>query len=226
MQVALFGAANPETARVVAAVRRVDPSFEVVGLLDNDVAKHGTELAGLPVLGGVAEVERLAARGVRFVNLITGSVQARFEVTRDVVQRGGLLTNLIHPSVDLMLTTLGMGCYLQEAVVLQAGVVLGDNVSIHTGSIVGHESQIGPSTFVAHAVSISGKVGIGGGCFIGTNATILPRIRVGRWATIGAGAVVTRDVPDFAVVVGNPARVLRIGPTMDGDGRVFPAPRR
>ena len=38
---------------------------------------------------------------------------------------------------------------------------------------------------------------------------ILPRLRIGRWVTIGAGAVVTRDVPDFSVVAGNPARVLR-----------------
>jgi acetyltransferase-like isoleucine patch superfamily enzyme len=44
------------------------------------------------------------------------------------------------------------------------------------------------------------------GCSIGANSTILPGLVIGRWAMVGAGAVVTHDVPDFAIVVGNPAR--------------------
>jgi acetyltransferase-like isoleucine patch superfamily enzyme len=51
---------------------------------------------------------------------------------------------------------------------------------------------------------------LGDGCDVGINATILPGVTVGRGAQIGAGAVVVHDVPDFAVVVGNPARVLRL----------------
>jgi carbonic anhydrase/acetyltransferase-like protein (isoleucine patch superfamily) len=108
------------------------------------------------------------------------------------------------------MTRIGVGLYLQEAVVVQAAVELSNNVSIHTGSVVGHETAIGQSVFIAHAVSVSGCCRIGDGTFIGTNATILPRIAIGRWATIGAGAVVTKDVPDYAVVVGNPGRVVRI----------------
>ena len=105
---------------------------------------------------------------------------------------------------------LGVGIYLQEAVVVQAGVEIGDNSSIHMGALIGHETIVGSSVFIAHAVSVSGCCGIGNGTFIGTNATVLPRIKIGRWATIGAGAVITRDVPDYAVVVGNPGRVIRI----------------
>ncbi|MGS3161960.1 MULTISPECIES: DapH/DapD/GlmU-related protein [Aeromonas] len=46
-------------------------------------------------------------------------------------------------------------------------------------------------------------------CSIGANATLLPGITVGRHAMVGAGAVVTKDVPDYAVVVGNPAKIIR-----------------
>ncbi len=115
----------------------------------------------------------------------------------------------LHPSVDLTMTAIGIGNYIQDGVVLQAGVELGNNSSLHMGALVGHETRIGHSVFLAHAVSVSGLVTISDGTFVGTNATILPRIRVGRWATIGAGAVVTKDVPDYATVVGNPARVIK-----------------
>ena len=126
-----------------------------------------------------------------------------------MLSEGGHLGNFIHPSIDLTMTKLGAGLYLQEGVQLQAEVELGDNTSIHMGAVVGHETKVGKSVFIAHAVSISGCCSIGDGAFIGTNATILPRIKVGRWATIGAGAVITKDVPDCAVVVGNPGKLLR-----------------
>ena len=72
------------------------------------------------------------------------------------------------------MTTLGVGLYLQESVILQAEVEVGDNTSIHMAAVVGHESKIGHSVFVAHAVSISGCCEIGDGTFVGTK--ILQRI--------------------------------------------------
>jgi sugar O-acyltransferase (sialic acid O-acetyltransferase NeuD family) len=214
MKLYLLGAANPETIRMVRAVQRSVPNVEFE-LLDNDPAKQGTVFHGLPVRGGVGDVPALLAHAsqhghqVGFVNLITGSTRTRMETTRQIVAHGGALSNFIHPGIDLTMTKLGVGNYLQEGVILQAEVSLGDNSSIHMGTLVGHESRIGHSVFVAHGVSISGCCEIGDGTFVGTHATVLPRIRIGRWATIGAGAVVTKDVPDYAVVVGNPARVIK-----------------
>lgn len=210
MKVYLLGAANPETIRVIRAIERVTPNIEFGGMLDNDPSKKGRDFYGLPILGGLELVSKLQGKGVGFVNLITGSTKVRHETTQRIVDAGGELTNLIHPSIDLTMTETGVGLYLQESVILQAGVEVGDNTSIHMASIVGHESKIGRSVFIAHAVSISGCCTVGDGTFIGTNATILPRVNIGRWATIGAGTVVTKDVPDHAVVVGNPGRVIKI----------------
>jgi sugar O-acyltransferase (sialic acid O-acetyltransferase NeuD family) len=219
--IVLIGAANPETIRMIRAIRRVDPGFAVRGFIDNDPAKHGTDFHGYPVLGGSELIDVLAAEGSRFVNLITGSTVARYEVTLDAVRRGAVLANFIHPGVDLTLTRWGLGNYIQEAVITQAHVEVGDNSSIHMGSLIGHESRIGNSVFIAHAVSISGSCEIGDGTFIGTNATVLPRVRVGKWSIIGAGAVVTRDVPDYSVAVGNPAKVIRSNDIKYDNGRVM-----
>ncbi len=194
---------------MVEAIRRKSPDFVALGFIDNDPTKHGTTFYGLPVFGGIDCIPTLLADDVRFVNLITGSTTARYEVTLSAVRHGAILTNFIHPSVNLDMTRWGLGNYVQEGVIVQAEVVVGDNSSIHMNSLVGHESIIGSSVFIAHAVSISGCCTIGDGCFIGTNATVLPRIKIGKWTTVGAGAVVTKDVPDYSVIVGNPGKILR-----------------
>ena len=56
---------------------------------------------------------------------------------------------------------------------------------------------------------LAGLVDVGEGAMIGVHATVLPRLKIGAWATVGGGAVVVRDVPEGAVVAGNPARELR-----------------
>ena len=179
------------------------------GFIDNDPVKKGSLFCGYQVFGGFDVLPELMGPDVRFVNLITGSTSVRYETTAHLIKQGCVLTNFIHPSVNLEMTRLGTGNYVQEGVILQAEVSLGNNSSLGALVHVGHETNIGHSVFIAHAVSISGLVTVGDGTFIGTNATILPRLRIGKWVTIGAGAVVTSDVPDYATVVGNPARVIR-----------------
>lgn len=195
---------------MIEAIRASGRAISCVGFLDSDEEKWGRDFYGYPILGGMDQVAGIAQDGVSFVNLITGSTAARHSISQEIVRCGGELTNFIHPSIDLTMTEMGVGNYLQEGVILQAEVELGWNCSIHMGAKIGHESKIGDSTFIAHEVSVSGCCNIGSGVFLGTNATVLPRITIGDWATIGAGAVVTKDVPPGGVVVGNPGRVVRI----------------
>ncbi len=220
MEIVFLGASNPETIRMIAAIERVDPEFKVTGFIDNDPTKLGS-FHGYPVFGGFEALEGLIKRGSKFVNLITGSTRARYETSREMAARGCEFANFIHPSVDLTMVELGLGNYIQENVVVQAEVSIGDNSSVHMGSLIGHETSVGHSVFIAHGCSVSGKVTIGDGAFMGTHATVLPRIQIGRWATIGAGAVVTKDVPEYATVVGVPGRVVSVAEGEYEDGAIF-----
>ncbi len=206
--VLLIGASNPETIRMIRAVNRVSPT-EFLGFIDNDPNKRGTQFYGYRVYGGFECLKDFDPASVRFVNLITRDCKTRFETSSLVASRGFRFTNLIHPSVDLTLVKLGVGNYIQESVILQAEVQVGDNSSIHMAALIGHESRIGSSVFIAHGVVMSGCVTVGDGTFIGAGASILPRTSIGAWAVIGAGAVVTHDIPSGSVAVGNPAKVIK-----------------
>jgi len=208
----LLGAANPESIRMIDSIIKKDKNKTFV-FLDNDKSKQNKPFFEYLVVGGTEDVSTIVKESggieVCFVNLITGCTKTRKRTTQEIVEAGGTLTNFIHPSIDLNMVKLGVGLYIQEAVVLQAGVSVGDNTSIHMGALIGHETTIDESVFIAHAASISGCCSIGEGSFIGTNATILPRITIGNWVTIGAGAVVTKNIPDCAVVIGNPGKVVK-----------------
>ena len=116
---------------------------------------------------------------------------------------------------------LGKGCNIGQNVVISPGVVLGDNVkvqnnvSVYTGVTCEDDVFLGPSCVFTNVVNPRSAVcrrgeylhtRVGRGATIGANATVVCGHDVGQWAFVGAGAVITRDVPDYALVVGNPAR--------------------
>jgi acetyltransferase-like isoleucine patch superfamily enzyme len=124
---------------------------------------------------------------------------------------------------------IGKDCLLQDAVYLRAGtegkITLGDRAAINSfarlfghGSIeIGEDAQIGPGCLITttdHNIyenleASFKKVMIGKRAWIGANVTVLPGITIGDYAVVGAGSVVTKDVPAYSVVVGVPARVIK-----------------
>jgi len=118
---------------------------------------------------------------------------------------------------------LGENCNLGQNVMLGEGVVLGNNVkvqnnvSIYSGVTCEDDVFLGPSMVFTNvtnprsAVNRRGeyaKTSVRKGATIGANATVVCGNDIGRFAFIGAGAVVTKDIPDYALVVGNPARQI------------------
>lgn len=132
-------------------------------------------------------------------------------------------TKIWHFSHVMPNCRIGKNCNLGQNVVISPEVVLGDNVkiqnnvSIYTGVTCDDDVFLGPSCVFTNvtnprsAVIRRGqysKTHVGKGASIGANATIVCGHDIGKFAFIGAGAVVTKNVPDYALLVGNPARQL------------------
>ena len=130
-------------------------------------------------------------------------------------------TSIWHFSHIMPGCTIGAGCNIGQNVVISPGVKLGNNVkvqnnvSIYTGVECEDDVFLGPSMVFTNVINPRSAVArrdqylrtlVKHGASIGANATIVCGHDIGRFAFIGAGAVVTKEVPDFALVVGNPAR--------------------
>jgi len=135
----------------------------------------------------------------------------------------GNATKIWHFSHIMSNCKIGEKCNIGQNVVVSPGVILGDNVkvqnnvSIYTGVICDDDVFLGPSMVFTNVINPRSainrrdqyaKTHVGKGASIGANATIVCGNDIGEYAFIGAGAVVTKNVPAFALVVGNPARQL------------------
>ena len=111
---------------------------------------------------------------------------------------------VIYPSVSV-----GRGTVVMPNSVLDAQCTVGDFCIINNHATVSHQVVLGNYVHVAINAAIAGGVSVGEGALLGAGCTILPEITIGKWATIGAGAVVTKNVPDYGVVYGNPAKLMK-----------------
>src|SRR6476660_3739219 len=132
-------------------------------------------------------------------------------------------TKIWHFSHIMPNCVIGIKCNIGQNVVVSPEVVLGNNVkvqnnvSIYTGVICEDDVFLGPSMVFTNVINPRSaiirkdqylKTNVGKGASIGANATIVCGHNIGKYALIGAGAVITKTVPDYALVVGNPAKQI------------------
>lgn len=93
---------------------------------------------------------------------------------------------------------------------IQRDVFIGKHCIINTNATVEHDCFIDDYVHISPSATLCGNVTIGEGTHIGAGATILPNIKIGKWCTIAAGAVVTKDIPNFALVIGVPGKIVKL----------------
>ena len=139
----------------------------------------------------------------------------------------GKNTTIWQFAIVLKNAKIGENCNINSHTFIENDVVIGDNVTVKCGVYLWDGLRVNDNVFIGPNATFTNdkfprskeypevfsKIIIRKGASIGGGAIIMPDIEVGKYALVGAGAVVTKNVPDYAVVVGNPARVIGTVPS-------------
>ncbi|WP_313803812.1 acetyltransferase [Flavobacterium sp.] len=136
-----------------------------------------------------------------------GDNAARMEIVESLQAK---YFTVIHPSAIVSKSaTLGVGTVVMPLAIVNAESVIGKHCIVNSGAVVEHDCILKDFAHLSPNASLAGGVFVDEGAHIGIGAVVLPKVKIGKWAVIGAGAVVLNDVPDYAVVVGNPGKIIK-----------------
>jgi sugar O-acyltransferase (sialic acid O-acetyltransferase NeuD family) len=189
-----------ESARTYPGGERV----EVVGFVDRTEQPSG--LYGKPVWT-LDQVDR----DVRLLCGIGGMPEIKQRVVEDALRRGFRFTPplvaggvAIGPNVEI-----GEGTIVCAGNILTVDIKIGRHVAVNLACTIGHDCVIEDYCTLSPGVNVSGHVSLERGAYLGTGAALIEGLRIGAYSVVAAGGVVTRDVPERALVAGVPAIVKK-----------------
>jgi len=207
--VVVIGAGGLGRETVEVLKKCLDHKHQILGYIDDNPRKQGLTLNGYPVLGGMEWFEDADPDVVLAICGI-GNNEARAKVTRKAEGLGFEFINAVHPSVSMGDTVeLSRGDVVTAGNILTCNIKVGNHVFINLDCTVGHDTIFEDYVNLSPGVHISGNCTLLEGSHIYTGAVLIRGVTIGKWAVIGAGAVVLKDVPDYAVAVGVPAIVKK-----------------
>lgn len=156
-------------------------------------------------------IEKYSFDNMEFV-IGVGEPNVRAAMYRRIKEYGYNLATLIHPSAFVALSSkIDEGSVVCHNAYIPVRAHLLENTLIQPMAAVGHDCIVGRNSVVAACVAMGGGCIIGDGSFVGMSASVKQGVKIGNNSVVGMGAVVIENVPDEALVVGNPARVIKRG---------------
>ncbi len=211
MKIAIFGGkgSGEDAAQSMVRIAAGGTPLAFAGYLNDELAPD-TPLLGGRVLGRFEDWTTLQ-EDVWFVAPLhkAGQMQARVARIEGLGVPKERWATVLDPSAAVAQNaTIGGGAVLGPFAVVGPGATLGMHTVVRAQAQVSHDVTLGDFVFVGGGSVVSGYCALHTGAYVGPGAVLRDRVTVGRFGVVGVGAVVLADVPDFAVVAGNPARPL------------------
>jgi len=184
---------------VAAGIQRVGGPLEVIGFIDD--TKNGPTVLG-PIVGHVPIPDAV------YITCF-GDGAARTRIRKQLQAKGARFTSLVSPHghyIDPPCDAVN-GMFMGMCT-LSNDTVLGADIFVQTLSVVGHDVRFGDGVTLGTHSFVGGYAELGDFCTIHPHATILPKVKVGRGAVVGAGSVVIRNVEPYTTVFGAPAKLI------------------
>ena len=197
--------------KVVISILKKLRNFEIVGIVDN--YKVESSIEGIKIIGIDNDLEDFFKSGIKNALITVGSIKnnsKRYKLFTLAKNIGYKFPIIVSPDaiVDSSVS-IGEGTVIMPGCIINISTSFGKNCIVNSGAIVEHDCKIRDHCHLAPGVHISGSVEIDELSFIGIGSTIIQGVKVGKNVTIGAGSVIIKDIPDNAVVVGNPGKVIK-----------------
>jgi len=190
----------------LAQEKRGLADMELVGFVDDDLALHHSSFLGLPVLGSIADLPSIDHEAVV---VAIGHNLTRQKISRQLKTQRVQFATAVHPSAIIgSEVTIGPGSVIAAGVIINAGARIGEGVILNTGCTVDHHNHLDDYVHIAPGANLGGEVTVGRGTLVGIGATVMPQRQLGEWSTVGAGAVITKNIPGRVTAVGVPAQVV------------------
>ncbi len=194
--------------RIVLDILRAQGQQHQIEFVDDNRDLWGKEINGIRVGGGLEYAFEQDREHCEVIVAI-GRPLRRMDLVDRLRARGVRFLNAIHPTAVIAPSAaVGVGNTLSAGAIVNTDARLGDHILINTGVIVEHDCVVSHGTSLSPGVILGGRVRIEQRAFLGLRALVQPILKIGKDAVIAAGSVVTMDVPDQVLVAGVPARML------------------
>jgi len=208
MKIIIFGAGYPTIVSLIEDIVADGKKMEILGFAVDDESQIGTTYLDFPILG---KLENIPITNDTFIiNNIGSTTFARKAIDDRIYKIKSHIPTLIHPTVERRRSLISEeGCIIMNEVFIGPRSKIGNSVVLRNRVLLGHDNVIGNGVFISVHSIVMGYANIGNYSYVGGNASILPRIKVLDNSIIGAAAVITKDVPENEIWVGNPGKYLK-----------------
>lgn len=204
-----FGGFGREVQWLIRDINRVKPIWNIIGFFD-DGYPVGCRIHGLSNLGGVEAVNKWKTPLNVVIAIGTPSIKKKIQsrINNPLLE----YPTLIHPSViigEKDYVNIGKGCIICANSVITCDIEIGDFVVLNLACTVGHNTIIRNNSAFMPNCNVSGDVVVGENVYCGSGVKIINQAIIGDDAIVGAGAVVTKPLPEKCTAVGIPAKVIK-----------------
>ncbi|WP_313138974.1 acetyltransferase [Myroides sp.] len=185
--------------KVVAEVLE-ENNLEITGFIDANSSIE--EVLGYPIIGRTLD----GIKGNAIVSI--GDNQIR----KSLIERNEELEykSVVSPRANVSKRTIiDKGTVVMMGATINSESKIGKHCIINTNASIDHDCIIEDYVHISPNVGLAGNVEVGEGTHIGIGTSVIQGIKIGKWCTIGAGTVIIKDIPDYAVVVGNPGKIIK-----------------
>ena len=209
-KIAIIGAGGfgREVKMLIDQINEKSLKYNFIGYYD-DLIEKDVLINGFPVIGIVEDLNKLDEE--LGVVIAIADPTLKKTIFNKIINSKIFFPTVIHPSVKIVwdYVDIGKGSIICAGNFITVNISIGEFVILNLSCTVGHDTRIDDFSSFMPSVNISGEVNIKEGVYVGTGVKIINQLEIGKYTIIGAGAVVSKSLPERCTAVGIPAKPIK-----------------